>query len=47
MNYKRILEKEIDDYYAEKCSGAYVRSRSVWLEKREKKVHLHTLYRRK
>lgn len=36
MNYKRLLEKEIDDYYAEKCSGAYVRSGSVWLEKGEK-----------
>ncbi len=36
MNYKRLLEKEIDDYYAGKCSEAYVRSRSVWLEKGEK-----------
>lgn len=35
MNYKRLLEKEIDEYYAEKCSGAYVRSRSVWLVKGE------------
>ena len=36
MNYKRILEKEIDDYYANKCSGAYIRSRSTWIEKGEK-----------
>lgn len=32
MNYKRILEKEIDDCYANKCGGAYVSSTSVWLE---------------
>ena len=36
MNYKRQLEKEIDKYYAEKCSGAYIRSRSIWIEKGEK-----------
>lgn len=36
MNYKRLLEKEIDNYYAEKCSGAYIRSRAVWIEKGEK-----------
>lgn len=46
MNYKRILEKEIDDNYAEKCSGAYARSRSVWLEK-EKKYILFSKYRKK
>ena len=36
MNYKRILEKEIDDYYAKKSDGAYVRSRAIWMEKGEK-----------
>lgn len=36
MTYKRLLEKEVDDFYAEKCSGAFVRSRSVWIEKGEK-----------
>lgn len=36
MNYKRIIEKEIDDNYAEKCSVAYAPSRSVWLEKEKK-----------
>lgn len=33
MNYKCLLEKEIDDYYVEKCSGVYVCFRFVWLEK--------------
>ena len=36
MNYKRILEQEIDDYYANRCSGAYICSRSTWIEKGEK-----------
>lgn len=38
MNYKRIIEKEIDDNYAEKCSVAYARSRSVWFEKEKKYI---------
>ena len=36
MRYKRELEKEVDDYYQQKCEGAYIRSRAVWLEKGEK-----------
>ena len=38
MNCKRLLEKGIGDYYADKNSGAYVRSRSKWREKGEKKL---------
>ena len=36
MRYKHELEKEADDYYQQKCEGAYIRSRAVWLEKGEK-----------
>lgn len=36
MNYKRLLEREIDMYYTEKCKGAYIRSRATWIEKGEK-----------
>ena len=36
MHYKRLLEKEIDNYYTQKCRGAYVRSRALWMEKGEK-----------
>ena len=36
MRYKHELEKEADDYYQQKCEGAYIRSRAVWLKKGEK-----------
>lgn len=30
------LEKEKDNYSAQKCNGAYIRSRATWIEKGEK-----------
>ena len=38
MHYKRLLEKEIDNYYTKNCRGAYVRSRALWMEKVEKNI---------
>ena len=35
MHYKRLLEKLIDNFYTQKCRGAYVRSRALWMEKGE------------
>lgn len=47
MLNKWKFEKELDDYYNEKCKGVYIRLRVIWIEKGEKSIFYFLGFERK